>query len=117
MDLKLLQKDLSKMLGTNETSIANWESNRTHPTIIYMTKIMAFLGYWPYDPKVKTLGQRIKKAREFRGLTLYKLSQIVHIDPTTLARWERDERHPKKELFQRLEQFFLLKLASKTNIV
>lgn len=106
MDLILLQKDIAKKLGTTGSSIVNWETDKTTPTLIYMPRIMDFLGYWPYNPKVKTLGQRIKRAREFRGLTLRQIGQFVHIDPTTLAHWERDERQPNKELLLNLDRFF-----------
>ncbi|MBI5554482.1 MAG: helix-turn-helix transcriptional regulator [Elusimicrobia bacterium] len=41
-------------------------------------------------------------------MTLRQLGQLVHIDPTTLAHWERDERLSKKELFQRLDRYFKL---------
>jgi len=106
MDLKLLQKDLAKKLGTTGSSIVNWETNKTYPTLIYMPRIVDFLGYWPYDPKIKTLGQRIKRARKFRSLTQESLARIIEVDPSTVANWERDEKKASEKLFERLNCFY-----------
>lgn len=106
MDLKLQQKELAEILGTNASTIINWERQRNYPNCQYLKVIMDFLGYWPYDPKVKTLGQRIKRAREFRSLTLRQLGQLVHIDPTTLAHWEQNKRLPNGIFFQRVDRYF-----------
>lgn len=42
IELKLLQKDVSKFLGVTEDSITNWEKNRSVPQIHFLPGIINF---------------------------------------------------------------------------
>jgi transcriptional regulator with XRE-family HTH domain len=44
--------------------------------------------------KGEDLGQRIKQAREERGLKQKDLAQAVHVEPMTVSRWERGVNTP-----------------------
>lgn len=42
-----------------------------------------------------TIGQRLKQAREAKGLSLLGLAGLTEIQPRTLERWEGDLHSPK----------------------
>ena len=41
-----------------------------------------------------TLGQRIKKLREGKGLSQGELGKLVNVGNTTISQWENDKRTP-----------------------
>jgi len=45
--LKMLQRDVAERIGVDKCSIYNWETNRTKPSVEYMSSIIHFLGYNP----------------------------------------------------------------------
>lgn len=53
---------------------------------------MNFLGYCPYEPH-KTWGEKLKRNRVYRGLTIKEMAKILHIDSSTLIVWEKLEKH------------------------
>ena len=106
LELKLQKQELAKILNVSPSTIKNWEGNAGIPNCGHLQAIVLFLGYWPYDPKIKTQGQRIKRAREYRSLTQESLAKIIEVDPSTVAHWERDEKKPSEKLFERLNCFF-----------
>jgi transcriptional regulator with XRE-family HTH domain len=108
LDLKLFQKDVAAIIGASEASVNNWEANNALPSIAYMPQIIKFLGYLPYDNTAKTMGGRIRMAREALGLSQEKLACKLGIDPTTIRRWESGKGRPSKGLLERLDRFFSL---------
>jgi len=106
LDLKLRQIDVAATLEVDEMTICNWEKGTTTPRLYLMPKIIDFLGYNPLEFKVSTFGQKIKKYRVERGLSLRKLAKIVDVDPGTLARWERGEVEPQGKLEGQLIKMF-----------
>jgi transcriptional regulator with XRE-family HTH domain len=89
LDLKLLQKDVGKLLGVDETTIWNWENNRSGPQLRLIPRIINFLGYDPLGPLPRSIGERLLKYRKRHGLSQKKLAKILAIDPATLSRLER----------------------------
>ena len=60
LDIRLEQKQVAEIIGTDKWSIANWEHNRSRPRTRYLPKIIDFLGYTPKDLfTAKTLGEKI----------------------------------------------------------
>ena len=106
LDLKLLQKDVAKIIGCDECSVWNWENNYSKPVLKFIPKIIDFLGYVPYDVSKLTLGERIKIIRQSYGMTGRELAKELEIHPDTLYGWEKGEHKPLKELWERLEEFF-----------
>jgi len=105
LDLKLLQKEVAKRIGVNETTIWNWENNCSSPSLSYIPKIIKFLGYVPDCIKAKTFGEKIVISHQLHGLTQKDLAHRLGIDPSTLGRWERNESKPEKELLKKLNTF------------
>jgi hypothetical protein len=48
--LKLIQWQVATQLGTNVSSLRNWEANPSKPTVEFMPAIIQFLGYNPLPP-------------------------------------------------------------------
>jgi len=90
LELKLLQKDVAKLVGVDETTVYNWERGYTRPPLRYLPKALEFLGYDPASNEPKTLGEKLVKYRKSRGLTQKALAKQIGIDPTTLSRLERN---------------------------
>jgi transcriptional regulator with XRE-family HTH domain len=94
LDLKLHQYEIAPLIGVNKTTIFNWERNYSSPKLRQIPKIIEFLGYIPFE-EPKTLGERIIYYRRLTGMIQKELAGKLNIDPTTLARWEREEREPR----------------------
>jgi transcriptional regulator with XRE-family HTH domain len=84
LGLKLHQKDVAEQLGVDQTSVFNWEGNRSSPD---------FLGYNPL-PAANTLAEQLVRQRTTLGLSQKESAGRIGVDQGTLARWERGEREP-----------------------
>ncbi len=93
LDLGLLQKQIAKIIGVDETTILNWEGQRSTPALFCMPAIFRFLGYDPL-PAAETLRGKLTRYRLTHGITQKALAAKLGIDPCTLARWERGDRKP-----------------------
>ncbi|MHB9010697.1 MAG: helix-turn-helix domain-containing protein [Ignavibacteriaceae bacterium] len=106
VELKLFQKDVSKILGVKKESIYNWENNYASPKIHLLSKIIKFLGYIPFQLKLETVGGKIIAYRILNGLNQKKLAKQLGIDPTTLARWEKNKGKPHKDFLNEIVKSF-----------
>jgi len=55
LELGLLQREVAERIGAAETTICNWERQRTAPTLSSIPKVLQFLAYVPLNPILKTL--------------------------------------------------------------
>ena len=105
LDLRLLQKDVAGVLGVDTTTINNWERNRCKPRLYLFPKIVQFLGYSPFATTDKpTISDAIKDYRLIHGLSQRKLAEVLGVDPTTLARWEKGRSRPGTRMRKRLAE-------------
>lgn len=56
--------------------------------------------------KIITFGEKLREVREKAKLTLKELSSILSIDTSLLAKIERDERNPTKQLIKNVSEYF-----------
>ena len=103
LELGLYQRQVSTIIGVDESTVTNWERNRSNPTLRSMPKIIEFLGYAPDTNSGKTLGRKIAQYRRLRGINQETMARRLGVDPTTLGRWERDESGPQGQLMKRVE--------------
>jgi len=54
----------------------------------------------------KTFGEHLRALRENAGLTLREVATDIEIDPSLLAKIERNQRQPTKLLIKRVANFF-----------
>lgn len=78
MELKLLQKDVSKFLGVTEDSITNWEKNRSVPQIHFLPGIINFLGYFPFEIDSNTFPGKLIAYRRILGLSQMQLGKTLN---------------------------------------
>ena len=96
LDLRLFQTEVAEQIGVSESTIYNWESNETSPSIRYLPLIIQFLGFNPF-PAAASLPDRLKLCRKLLGLTQRAMAWRLGVDPTTLAKWERGRSRPTKK--------------------
>jgi site-specific DNA recombinase len=104
LGLKMLQKDVAEQLGVDKTSVFNWEANTSAPEIRYMPAIIRFLGYNPL-PAAHTVAEQLVRQRTSLGLSQKESAGRIGVDPSTLAKWERDEREPTGAFLARVKRF------------
>lgn len=56
--------------------------------------------------KTKSFGEHLRNLREDAGLTLKFVSKQIHIDTSLLAKIERNERQPTKQIIKHIADFF-----------
>ena len=56
--------------------------------------------------KIKSFGEHLRNLREKSGLTLKSVSEQVSIDTSLLAKIERNERQPTKQIIKQLSDLF-----------
>jgi len=105
LELKLCQREVAQLLGVEKATIWNWENNYSSPYLYYIPRIIKFLGYVPFEDQAKSLGEKILNYRRLLGITQKELANRLDIDPSTLARWEKNESKPKEKLFKKLNKF------------
>lgn len=102
LEQNLFQADVARLIGVEETSIYNWESNRSNPSIKNIPEIIKFLGYLPNIYPNKTLGEKLIYYRKVHGLSQKKLAVKLGIDQGTLRRIEKNSSASKKSLIQKI---------------
>jgi transcriptional regulator with XRE-family HTH domain len=100
LDRGLLQREVAQILGGNATTVRCWEKKRNHPSLPFLPRIAAFLGYVPWERPPRNLGEKMARARKWLGITQEELAREIGVDPATLARWEKGSGRPfKKSMF------------------
>jgi len=103
MDMKLLQKDVARVINVTEDCVTLWEKNHSSPQIKYFPRIIKFLGYNPIEFDETTLAGQLKAYRWRNGLSNKKLGKILNVDGSTVLAWENETRVPKSEHLMKLE--------------
>ena len=106
LDRRLLQQDVATLLGVDETSVWQWERNRTDPQVHFIPAIYSFLGYAPWEP-AEGFAAWLRQARRGSGLSRRNLAARIGVDPTTVDRWERGRRRPTTESRRRLLEWMV----------
>jgi len=106
LEQSLFQSDVARIIGVEETSIYNWESNRSNPSVKYIPKIIKFLGYIPFGITSASPDEQIKLYRRIRGISQKNLANEIGIDPTTLARMEKNEGESPEGFQNSLRNYF-----------
>ncbi|MRG28249.1 helix-turn-helix domain-containing protein, partial [Laceyella tengchongensis] len=93
-------RELAKAAGLSDVAISDIENNKSKPTITTLRQIsnvlnqpISLLGCFESLPE-NTLGQKIKKARLYHGLTKEKFASLLSVDVKSLRSWEKDIRKP-----------------------
>jgi len=106
LDMNIQQKELAEKCGVTVCTIRNWEKNRSNPSLVFMPKIVQFLGYIPYEASNQTFGEQIAAKRRLLGLRQKDLATSIGADPCTVRSWEKGRHGPSKRFLKRLADFF-----------
>ena len=109
----LYQADVARILGVTESTVINWEKDRTKPTLRFMPKVIEFLGCEPSIGDVETLGGRSVLYRRSRGMTQKALAKQIGIDPTTLSRLESNRGRCLPAVLKRVSAFLICHTSGK----
>jgi transcriptional regulator with XRE-family HTH domain len=101
MDLGLMQEDVARRVGVNKWTVLNWESGKTAPAVRFYPRIISFLGYNPL-PEGETFQERLKAARQARGLSWKRLAKELGVWESTVRDWEMGIHNPTPRLRLRL---------------
>jgi transcriptional regulator with XRE-family HTH domain len=85
-----------------ESTVTNWEVNRTTPTLRFLPAIIRFLGYLPFPCGV-SIAEQLIVTRRVRGLSREAAARLLGVDPG--MRWESGKRIPQRVLLARIEAF------------
>ncbi|KYH31338.1 transcriptional repressor DicA [Moorella mulderi DSM 14980] len=106
--------DLAVATGLSVKTIGNLEANRTRALLPHLRVLaqvlnvpLYYIGCFENLPE-KTLGQRIRKARVFHGLTKEELAQSIGVNPKTLQSWEQDKRKPLQRYLTALKAYLAI---------
>jgi DNA-binding transcriptional regulator YiaG len=104
LDLGLFQSRVAEQIGVDETTIHNWEGNKSLPAIRYIPTILRFLEYNPFPPP-QTLPERLAAVKKMLGLSQRKLAESLGVDPGTLQGWEAGQHIPIGRNIELVERF------------
>ena len=62
--------------------------------------------------KFKSFGQHLRTLREVKSLPLREVASNIGIDPSLLAKIERNERQPSKRLVKKISKYLLDEILS-----
>lgn len=89
LDLKLIQRDVAKMLEVETDTVTYWETNRVEPSPAFIPKIIDFLGYVPLSILPDDPRKRFVVYRKLAGLSQEEFARKLRVDPGTLRKWEK----------------------------
>jgi transcriptional regulator with XRE-family HTH domain len=104
LDLKLLQRDIAQRLGVDETTIYNWEKNRSTPSLRFIPKIINFLGYVPFKCQESPI-DKLRFYKLINGLSYRRLGKLMDRDPEQLADWLSGRVRPCKRNMESIIRF------------
>lgn len=103
--------DLAAAAGLSTVAISCLEAGKTAAALPNLRKFsdilgvpVSYLGQFESLPE-NTLGQRIKKARLYHGLTKRELARILGVDEKTLRHWEMDRHVPLERYLTILHKY------------
>jgi len=106
LDFGLLQKQVAERIGVTTCMIMYWETNRVATALRFLPKIIQFLGYDPCaGRKPQSLADKTKARRRKLGLSQRKVADLLGVDATTLAGWERGEHRPTEKSLKLISMF------------
>jgi DNA-binding transcriptional regulator YiaG len=83
------QKEVAELLGVSEDTVTFWEKNRYEPQVQHYPKIIAFLGYYPFNHETETLAGKLRQIRYCNGFDFKRCAALFRVSTDAVKRWER----------------------------
>ena len=100
----MTQEQVAEVIGVDETTVWNWESNRCEPTIARMPELTKFLGYVLTQSGTTNRGERLKIFRVLSGMSQKAIARHLGIDPSTLSKLESGNCKSSRKILARVEE-------------
>lgn len=107
----LLIAEVAKEIGISLTAHSYIERNIHAPSLPTLKKLSAlldlpisYLGCFENLPE-RTLGERIRKARVYNGMTIRGLAVCFCVDAKTITNWENDRHKPSCIKMKEINQY------------
>jgi transcriptional regulator with XRE-family HTH domain len=115
--------DLSALTGLTPATLGSIEKNRSSATLESLRKLaqvldapLSYLGCFESLPE-ETLGQKIRKARHFLGLTKKEMALTIGVNARTVYDWECGKRKPDTGNMVLINDLLSVLLAAPVNQV
>ena len=105
LDRGLSQPEVAKLLKVNPDTVTGWELNRHEPPARLAKRIIQFLGYVPENGGQKSLGNRLRQARQILGHTQEQAAKRMSCDESNIRYIELEKRKPQKNTSQIIERY------------
>lgn len=101
---------MAAIIGVSEDCVRSWENNQAYPQIHWYPKIIAFLGYFPFEIGSISLAQKMIRYRYLYGLTQGELAKYLDVNESTVFRYEKDGLSPSTKVVKKLEKLLTQEL-------
>lgn len=121
------QSEAAQKLGVSSRTLSLWEIDRVYPAWVFQPRLIAYLGYDPFDDQTLkkpesnetsdvaflstgvhfTTGQKIKQRRLQLKKTRKQLALELGVSVKTLWGWETGRRKPASQGQDRIANFLL----------
>ncbi len=91
--LELTDAQTAGKLGVSIATYRRWETDQACPKIVGMPALVQFLGFSPYEPSLP-LRDKLVLWRGLNGITQEQFAEMMQVDQSTLAKWERGDCRP-----------------------
>lgn len=105
-------REVASRIHISTNSLSLIENEKSKPSLATVRKLSAvlqkeirYLGAYEHMPE-KTLGQRIRKARYYRGWIKQDLADYFKIEAKSVYNWEADRVRFSDETKKKLDSFF-----------
>ena len=100
-------KEAAQELGICHQTLYKWEHGIRAPHIRLYPRIVAYLGYDPWDGASLSFGNRLRLARLRLGLSRERLAELLGISIDAYGRWEDDAISLPRPAIRRVLAAFL----------
>ena len=90
----LLQRDVAKTVNVSEDSVTYWENGRAVPQIQHYSRIIAFLGYYPFSHETASIAGKLKQLRFRLGYSYGQCGEVFAVNASTIRAWELGHNRP-----------------------
>ena len=100
----LSRQQVANDFGTTSSNIRNWEMSRRNVSLQFRTTVHDFIGICPCDVSL-SLGLRLRERREYLGISIRRIAEIIQVDVHTISQWENEQQIPSAIKSERLHRF------------
>jgi DNA-binding XRE family transcriptional regulator len=84
----LTQIALAPLFHVSNDTLTLWELGKANPLVQHYPAIIAFLGYYPFDHEIESIGGKLKQLRYCNGYTIEQCGIVLGGDKFTVRNWE-----------------------------